>query len=54
MFARDPHDEGLWFGGADNPMNLPEGVNTVISFRLATAQVPARVWLPPTTSGLAV
>ena len=53
MLARDPHDEGLWLGGADNPKNLPVGVNAVMSFRLGTAQVPARVWLQPTTSGLA-
>lgn len=53
MFAGDPHDEGLWLGGADNPKNLSEGVNAVMSFRLGTAQVPVRVWLPPTTSGLA-
>jgi ADP-ribosyl-[dinitrogen reductase] hydrolase len=52
VLARDPHDEGLWLGGADTPKNLTDGVNAVMSLcRLGTAQVPARGWLPPTASG---
>ena len=41
--ARHPHDEGVWLGGVDALVNLPDGVDAVVSLcRLGNAQVPAQ------------
>jgi ADP-ribosyl-[dinitrogen reductase] hydrolase len=42
VLAQHPHDDPVWLGGVDALMNLPDGVNAVVSLgRLGVAEVPA-------------